>query len=208
MHTLANKSFVFEMSCKLQHPFTAVVAGPTGCGKSAWVLRLIDNARKMIDLPPARIYYCYGEFQSMFNNYPQVHFHEGLPELSDEVFDGREPTLLVVDDLMAETNQLVANIFTKISHHRNISVLHITKLVPQKQICKNDKSKRTLPCFLQKPEGRDSDCNAYETNVSKLIQVCARGLYRCHEHAVRLSGGRSETVSRRTVSSQNKPFPG
>jgi len=30
---------------------------------------------------------------------------------------------------MAETNQLVANIFTKISHHRNISVLYLTQNV-------------------------------------------------------------------------------
>ena len=28
---------------------------------------------------------------------------------------------------MSETNQLVANIFTKISHHRNISVLYLTQ---------------------------------------------------------------------------------
>ena len=83
--------------------------------------------REMTEPPTARIYYCYGEFQPMFNNCPPVHFHEGLPELSDEVIDGRELTLLVVDDLMAETNQLVANIFTKISHHRNISVLHLTQ---------------------------------------------------------------------------------
>ena len=33
-HTLANTSFVSEMTCMLQHPFTAVVAGPTGSGKS------------------------------------------------------------------------------------------------------------------------------------------------------------------------------
>ena len=117
------------MSCKLQHPFTAVVAGPTGCGKSAWVLRLIDNAREMIEPPPSRIHYCYGEYQPIFNKYPQVQFHEGLPELSSEAFDRREPTLMIVDDLLSETNQLVADIFTKLSHHRNISILYLSQNV-------------------------------------------------------------------------------
>lgn len=131
-HIYKNSCFVsFKsvviMTLALQHPFTAIVAGPTGCGKSAWVLRLIDNAREMIEPPPTRIYYCYGEFQAIFNNYPQVQFHEGLPELSDQLLDGKEATLMIVDDLMSETNQLVANIFTKISHHRNISVLYLTQ---------------------------------------------------------------------------------
>jgi len=128
-HIKPNHSFVSEMSCKLHHPFTSVVAGPTSCGKSAWVLRLIDNAREMIEPPPARIYYCYGELQPAFTNHPQVQFHEGLPELSDEVFDGRQPTLMIIDDLMSETNQLVADIFSKMSHHRNISILYLTQNV-------------------------------------------------------------------------------
>ena len=115
------------MSCKLHHPFTGIVAGPTGSGKSKWVLRLIDHANEIIEPPPTRIWYCYGEFQLAFNSYPWVHFHEGLPELSDRVFDGVESTLIILDDLMSETNQLVANIFTKISHHRNISILHLTQ---------------------------------------------------------------------------------
>ena len=63
----------------LCHPFTAVVAGPTGCGKTAWVLRLIDNVREKIEPVPSRIWYYYGEHQPVFNNYPQVHFEEGLP---------------------------------------------------------------------------------------------------------------------------------
>ena len=121
------------MSCKLHHPFTAVVAGPTGSGKSEWVLRLIDHANEMIQPPPSRIWYCYGEFQSTFIR--QIHFHEGLPDMSDAVFDGTESTLLILDDLMSETNQLVANVFTKISHHRNVSVVYLTqKFVRQKQI--------------------------------------------------------------------------
>jgi len=32
----------------LCHPFTAIISGPTGCGKTAWVLRLIDNIRDKI----------------------------------------------------------------------------------------------------------------------------------------------------------------
>jgi len=43
------------------------------------------------------------------------------------MFDGREPSLIVVDDHMSDTNQVVADIFTKISHHRKISILHLTQ---------------------------------------------------------------------------------
>ena len=119
------------MRCMLPlcHPFTAIVSGPTGCGKTAWVLRLINNIREMIEPLPSRIWYCYGEFQPTFNTYPRIHFHEGLPDMSDAVFDGSESTLLILDDLMSDINQLVANVFTKISHHRNLSVLHLTQNV-------------------------------------------------------------------------------
>ena len=56
-----------------------------------------------------------------------VLFEEGLPQLSDKVFDGSEPSLIVVDDHMSDINQVVADIFTKISHQRNISILHLTQ---------------------------------------------------------------------------------
>jgi len=105
----------------------AVVAGPTGSGKSTWVLRVIGYANEIIEPPPTRIWYCYGELKPAFNTYPWVHFHEELPELSGRVFDGLESTLIILDDLMSETNQLLANMFTKISHHRNISILHLTQ---------------------------------------------------------------------------------
>jgi len=49
--------------------------------------------------------------------------------MSDAVFDGTESTLLISDDFMSETNQLVANVFTKISHHRNVSVVYLTQNV-------------------------------------------------------------------------------
>jgi len=121
--------WLVDMPCMLPlcHPFTAVVAGFTACGKTAWVVRLIDNVREKVAPVPARIWYYYGEHQPVFSNYPQVHYADGLPQLNDEVFDGREPTMIVVDDHMSDVNQLVADIFTKISHHRNISILYLTQ---------------------------------------------------------------------------------
>ncbi len=47
------------------------------------------------------------------------------------MFDGT-PTLVVIDDLMIETNDMVANLFTKISHHRSVSVINITQNVVHK----------------------------------------------------------------------------
>ena len=115
--------------CKLRHSFTAVVAGPTSCGKMAWVLKRVRNALNMIDPPPSRICYCYGEYQSIFDDYSSMIFCKGLPEMTDDVFDGKQPTLLIIDDLMSEANQLVTDIFTKILHHRHISVIYMTQNV-------------------------------------------------------------------------------
>ena len=52
------------MRCMLPlcHPFTAIVSGLMGCGKTAWVLRLIDNIREMMEPVPRRIWYYYGEY--------------------------------------------------------------------------------------------------------------------------------------------------
>ena len=35
--------------------------------------------------------------------------------------------MIVIDDQMSDINQVVADIFTKISHRRNISILHLTQ---------------------------------------------------------------------------------
>jgi len=108
-----------------RHPFTAIVAGPTSCGKTRFVFRLVDYVSRMINTPPTKIVYCYGEYQQLFCRYPRVIFHQGLPDLND--FDGSQPSLLIIDDLMHETNETVATLFTRGSHHRNISVVYLAQ---------------------------------------------------------------------------------
>ena len=114
------------MSLPLRHPFTALLAGPTGCGKTRFIFKLVDNVGRMIDPPPSRIVYCYGEYQPLFREYSDVIFHYGLPNISD--FDGSEPALLIIDDLMNEVDESVANIFTRGSHHRNVSVILLVQI--------------------------------------------------------------------------------
>lgn len=79
----------------------------------------------MINPSPEKIVYCYGEFQPSFMEFPDVEFQEGLPNVDQ--FDGRNRVLLVIDDLMNEANQNVCDLFTKLSHHRNVSVVFISQ---------------------------------------------------------------------------------
>ncbi len=44
---------------KFQHPFTMVVAAPTGFGKSYWVNKLLEKQDEMIEPPPQRSIYLY-----------------------------------------------------------------------------------------------------------------------------------------------------
>ena len=104
------------MSLPLRHPFTALLAGPTGCGKTRFIFKLVDNVGRMINPTPSRIVYCYGEYQQLFREYSGVVFRQGLPNVID--FDGSEPALLIIDDLMNEVDESVANIFTRGSHHK------------------------------------------------------------------------------------------
>ena len=106
-------------------PFTCVISGPTGSGKSVFVQRLLKHAKTVIDPPPERIIYCYGVYQEIFAKMEGVEFNEGLPPL--EEFNGNRHSLVIIDDLMHETNDVVTKLFTRLSHHTNTSVIFITQ---------------------------------------------------------------------------------
>ena len=100
------------MTLQLNHPFTCIVAGPSGSGKTVFTTRLIENAKVLIEPAPDRILWCYGIYQTFFSDVKNVEFHEGLPNLDN--FDGKQRTLLILDDLMHETDDSLANIYTSV----------------------------------------------------------------------------------------------
>jgi len=106
-------------------PFTCVISGPTGSGKSVFVQRLLKHATTVISPSPERILYCYGIYQEIFSKIEGVEFNEGLPSLDE--FDEGKHSLVIIDDLMHETNDVVAKLFTKVSHHKNVNVVYLTQ---------------------------------------------------------------------------------
>ena len=134
------------MDSRWKHPFTCIVAGPTGCGKTTFVARLLRYASSMIDPPPETITWCYGQWQPAYatlkQQVPNVSFEEGLPDSS--MFDPTTRNLVVIDDLMAETDVRVTTLFTKTSHHANTSVVYlIQNLFPK------NKESRTISLNAQ-----------------------------------------------------------
>ena len=115
------------MDARWKHPFTCIVAGPTGCGNSTFVTRLLRHAAAKIDPPPEKITWCYGEWQEAYatTDLTHVRFEEGLPTAA--MFESTTRNLIVIDDLMTETDERVTTLFTKKSHHRNTSVLYLVQ---------------------------------------------------------------------------------
>ncbi len=113
---------------KFCHPFTMLVIGPTQSGKTVFVLKVISEASRLIEPAPERILYCYTEYQpDSFDTFAAqgVSFFKGIPSLS--MFDGKARTLVILDDLMEQLDENISMLFTRISHHRDLSVIFLSQ---------------------------------------------------------------------------------
>ena len=63
-----------------KHPFTCVIAGPTGCGKTMWVREFLKFKSMMMEPVPYEVVWCYGEWQAAYEEMKDVTFVEGLPQ--------------------------------------------------------------------------------------------------------------------------------
>lgn len=118
------------MALPLTHTFSCIIAGPSRAGKSFWIKKLITNIDQMIKPSIDKIYYCYSEWQPLFDTYDNVYFHHGIIKI-DELNKSKN-NLVIVDDLVSDIDQNLEDVFTKLSHHRNVSIIFITQNLFQK----------------------------------------------------------------------------
>lgn len=110
------------------------ISGPTGVGKTRWVYKLLRELNGMYIDPPAKVLYCYGIYQPLFDemerNVDNITMHQGLPtqEEIDDFADGQHG-LIILDDLSHAVleNKDMELLFTQGCHHRRLSLVFITQ---------------------------------------------------------------------------------
>ena len=120
-----------------KHPFTCIVSGPTGSGKSTFCIQLLNNLDSLCSESnfAGGIVWCFSERTAVPTKHlaelgnKKIIYHEGVPD--DNFFKTHtrsEPSLIILDDLLQTAySEGVSVLFTRGSHHRNVSVILITQ---------------------------------------------------------------------------------
>ena len=93
------------MNLAWNHPFTCVIAGPTGCGKTVWVRQFLEHISTIMSPVPEEVVWCYGEWQAVYEQMKDVTFVEGLPQTQSWT-DGK-PRLIILDDLISYDEEIL-----------------------------------------------------------------------------------------------------
>lgn len=115
---------------KLVHPSTILISGPTGCGKSQFTARLLIES--MFEPMPERIMWIYSEWQPLYNELLtqlDIDFIKGFPPNLYESISPDTTNLIILDDQMSSIgdSKTLKDLFTKGSHHRNLTVIYIVQ---------------------------------------------------------------------------------
>ena len=121
---------------KLHHPFTCIVSGPSKSGKTFLVYKLLRYLADMIDRQIDRIYYVYNQYQSKYDEISKmakIEMVQGIPDPELILNSKYQRKMVIFDDLMlefgkkAKQGDILNEMFTKLSHHSDISFIHIVQ---------------------------------------------------------------------------------
>lgn len=137
------------------HPFSAIVAGPSGSGKSFFVIKLIENIKSISNVNVENIYWHYSGWLPNFKCKINVVFKESIPDITEN--DTTKLNLIIIDDLMRESDGRVVDLFTRGCHHKNLCIFYNSKYFPSRLRSKGYFFKFTLYYIIQNPEGQSTD---------------------------------------------------
>ena len=124
---------VNTMDVRFKTPANFYICGQSQSGKSYLVRSMLRNLEELFFPVPSKVIYCYGEFQKEFDELsealPNIQLVQGFPNDLYDMTEAHDNSLVILDDLMSQcsNDQRVADLFTRGSHHRGISVLFLTQ---------------------------------------------------------------------------------
>ena len=114
------------MDFRLKSDRVMCVSGPSQCGKTSFVLKLLQRRNELFQQPLTRVLWCFGVPDGQLQRVLQdsgYKAHRGLPSENDI-----EPhSICVLDDLLteSETSKDVTNMCTRMAHHKSCFVILI-----------------------------------------------------------------------------------
>ena len=111
----------------MQHPFTCIVSGMTGSGKTYLVKQILQSMHQSIYPPPDRIVWIYAQDQAVYHelkeSIPCIEFVCGIPENINKegYFNIDRNNVFVLDDMMTacKDDGRVTKLF---SHHKILTI--------------------------------------------------------------------------------------
>ena len=140
----------------LKHPSRFLIYGPSSSGKSTFVIKILCYMKELFGKYFDNIYYI---SDKSFPKFQYIHgrYVNKLNDINKEFItklNSNENNLLIIDDKMhtATNDILISDLFTKLSHHNNITVIMIVQnLFPKSKYMRDISSNSTYIVLMSNP---------------------------------------------------------
>lgn len=152
------------MTLQFKHSATYLLSGPTGSGKTTFIKNFLNERHALIDTSIEDVIYCLPEEQAVDHSIPFTKLYRGVPEMS--MFKDLTPRILILDDLLSSVDTNVVELFTRGSHHYNLSVIFIVQNLFSKNKGCRDISLNSQYIFLMKNPRDRQQINTLARQIS------------------------------------------
>ncbi len=139
---------------KFKHPCSILVSGPSQCGKSTLINKMVGRIAEIMTVEPKRTIWVYGGNSVP----PSLDRLETMSYNADKITEvvnenpRQEPRLIILDDLQSELSSTpgLSTLFTRDVHHNNTSVIFICQNLYFKGSSAIEGGKTLFDRFLEK----------------------------------------------------------